>query len=381
MIAGILLPRSTTHPLIAYNFMDGLHAALKCYGLNKQLTCITASIGFGTDSNAIQAETERLFMEQRIDVLIAFADHPVIDCIFPIVQGLNKLLIVVNHGAKYPDSWIAPPNVIFHNLQNALSCWLTGQRAASKHAAAALVSSYYDGGYSITHALSAAYHAASGAIKFNLIGHQYRSEFNAKPLTSFLKENADVTALLTTLSGELVPELYVQLAEEIANQEVLVYASPVLLEESGSHKEVPYHPAVSGYTSWTADAAYTENQVYCETFKTATGRTPDSFGVLGWDTALILESLLTIFEADGHLGGNSIQHPAMQRIAAAKGQMHLHSATQHYISPLHYIHKINGETSLEHVLDIESVEKSFIELTEQQITGVSSGWLNTYLCS
>lgn len=381
MIAGILLPRSTTHPLIAYDFMDGLHAALKCYGHDKELTCITTSIGFGIDADLIQRETERMFMEQRIDVLIAFADHPIIDCIFPIVQGLNKLLIVVNHGAKYPESWIAQPNVIYHSLHNALSCWLTGQLAARKHAAAAIVSSYYDGGYSIAHAFSSAYQGASGQIKFNLVGHQYRSEFNTMPLTSFLKENPDVAALLTTLSGELVPELYVQLSQEIAAQKIMFYASPVLLEESGLHPEVPNSPAVSGYTSWIAAAKHTENQVYCETFMNETGRTPDSFGVLGWDTALILKSLLIVFAEHGNLGANSAKHPAMLNIPAAKGRMYLHTATQHYISPLQYIHKINGETSIDHMLDIETVEKSFNELTEQKITGISSGWLNTYLCS
>lgn len=381
MKTGILLPRSTTHPLIAYNFMDGIHAFLKNQGLDTKITCTTAYIGFGTDPEIVQQEAERLIMEQQVDMLIIFADFPVVECLFPIVKALNKLLLVVNHGAKYPDSWTAQPNVIHHNLNNAVNCWLTGKKAANLHPAAAVVSSYYDGGYSISHSLATSFLNESGNIVFNFVGHQYKTEFNTQPLVSFLKTEPEVEALLAILSGELVPEFYNQLKAEIADRKLNLYGSPVLLEESVLPDHLHSALSLSGYTSWFSAAIHAENQTYCNTFKKNTTREPDSFGVLGWDTAAILKA---IFEAKGEDPIDAVnisRHPALQNVSGAKGAMKLHIQTQQYIAPLHYISSKNGTMESLHVVTVEEVEKSFNELIGQELTGISSGWLNTYLCS
>ena len=382
MKAGLLLPRSTTHPLITHNFLDGLNSFLRHHHLHKEITYVSGAIGFGTDTALIEKEADRLLIEHQVDLIVIFADYPVVKCLFPILKALNKLLIVVNHAAKYPPSWQAEPNVIHHSLNNALNCWLTGKKAAKETTAAAVVSSFYDGGYSINHALFQSFLNNDGEIVFNFVGHQYKDQFNTQPLVSFLKQAPDTNSLLAILSGELVPELYLQLKEHLTDRKLKVYASPVLLEESTLAEQQSTQICLAGYTSWFAELADSQNSVFCERFKTDTLRQPDSFAVLGWDTGLLLHTIFEI-SVDQPINARTItQHHLLQNLHGAKGKMQLHPFTQQYISPVHYLSDdLEGNVIIEHTLPLEEVMQAFDELITQEVTGFSSEWLNTYLCS
>jgi len=382
MTAGLLLPSSSTHPLIAHNFAEGIKSYLRLRQHSSPLTLVSGAIGFGTDRVVIEKEANRLILEHQADVLVIFADYPVVSCLFPLIKALNKLLIVVNHAAKYPPSWEAQPNVIHHHLGNVLNCWLTGRQAAKETAAAAVVSSYYDGGYAISHALSQSFMDKEGKIVFNFVGHQYKDQFNTQPLVNFLAQQPQADALLAILSGELVPEFYDQLKAQLSNRKLRLYASPVLLEESLVGEQQMGNITVSGYTGWLQDLPHPENRIFCEAFRGDTFREPDSVAVLGWDTGLILKTIDEI-SAGGRINGSTItQHPALRHLQGAKEEMHLHAHTQHYISPLYYLSdSASGKTTVDHTLALEDVAGAFDEMIKQDIQGVFSEWLNTYLCS
>src|SRR5690606_19472269 len=104
--------------------------------------------------------------------------------------------------------------------------------------------------------------------------------------------------------------------------------------------------------------------------------------VLGWDTGLILKTILKISEGKLIDAKTISKHQDLQQLQGAKGEMRMHTYTQHYISPVHYLHsKLNNDSSNLHSLSLEVVEESFNELINFEIQGPSSQWLNTYLCS
>jgi len=381
MKAGILLPRSTTHPLIAYSFMDGIHAFLEQYGLTHAITCVTANIGFGTDTIVIEQKAEELLMQHQVDLLIAFADFPVIETLFPLIKALNKLLIVVNHGAKYPQNWAGHPNVIHHHLGNALNSWCTGEKVAKEHQKAALISSYYDGGYSLCHAFSTSFSDTGEKIGFNLIGHQLKDNFDAAPLLSFVEQDQEVKAFLTVLSGELVSEIHAQFNKTIVNTAATFYGSPVMIEESGALTDTADFFNVEGYISWFPNSPLPENEQYCTSFQARTGRVPDSFGVLGWDTALILDAIAAAWKKGKTDPQNIIELLSNKTLTGAKGTMQLHAGSRQYIAPLYYVNITAGEMQHLQTLDVKAVEETFKRMIEHKIIGISTGWLNTYLCS
>src|SRR5690606_40035011 len=97
---------SSTHPLLSHDFFAGLQAALGKEQEAHEL--FTGNIGFGTDRNLIYSEAEKLWLEKQVEVLVVFATPPNVEVLYPISQSLNKLLIVVNSGAKYPVNWEVP---------------------------------------------------------------------------------------------------------------------------------------------------------------------------------------------------------------------------------------------------------------------------------
>lgn len=380
MKVGVLLPRSTTHPIIAYSFLDGLHAFTDLNQLSEDIICVTANIGFGTDPSVIEQKAEELFIQHQVDLLVVFADFPIIEGLFSLIKALNKLLIVVNHGAKYPTSWEAHPNVIHHHLSTSLSSWCTGEKAAKLHQKAAFISSYYDGGYSVCHSISASFSETGEKLVFNLVGNQFKDNFDASPLLSFLSEEQDVKAFLTVLSGELVPEIHAQINKETLRSDAIFYGSPVMIEESSMLKDT-VNLTVEGYTSWFYGNKLAQNEQYCTSFQTRTGRMPDSFGVLGWDTAVILQAVAELWEMNKSNPQNIIKILSDKLLTGAKGNMQLHMASHQYIAPLYDVRITAGETDHLHTLDLKEVEESLNRMIEQKITGISTGWLNTYLCS
>ncbi|KIA96126.1 hypothetical protein OC25_03240 [Pedobacter kyungheensis] len=381
MKVGLLLPRSTTHPLIAFSFMDGIHAFLEQHGLTGEIALITANIGFGIDELIIEQKAEELFMQHQVDLLVVYADFPVIEGLFPLVKALNKLLIVVNHGAKYPQTWEGHPNVIHHHLSSALGSWCTGEKITKEHQKAAFISSYYDGGYSLCHAISTSFSSTGEKIGFNLVGHQLKSNFDASPLVSFLAQDEEIKAFLTVLSGELVAEIHSQINKTKVNTAVTFYGSPVMVEESGALTDTVNCFDVEGFTSWFLHNPLAENEQYSAAFQSRTSRVPDSFGVLGWDTALILEAIAGVRKNGTNDPQNIIKLLSDKKLTGAKGTMQLHTGSHQYINPLYYVNITAGETQHLQTLNLDAVEASFNRMIEQKIVGISTGWLNTYLCS
>ena len=119
MTIGILLPNSTTYPLISYNFIAGLKGCLGQLAPALLPELHTSSIGFGTDQMQMLKEAQDMLLEKNADILVVFADHPVVECLFPLISSLKKLLIIVNTGAKYPPVKLQP-YMIYHTLNYAL---------------------------------------------------------------------------------------------------------------------------------------------------------------------------------------------------------------------------------------------------------------------
>src|SRR5690606_8979788 len=172
MKAGILLPKSTTHPSIGYDFLTGMKLAVKRHA---QWACdwTTANIGFGVDEQLLVEKAEQLCLNEGVDVLVAFADHPRVGVLFPIVKSLNKLLIVVSAGAKYPVSWERHDHVIFLMLNEYLLARLTGGRAAAEGLRdGVMATNFYDGGYAIAGSIVDGFRQEGGNIAYNFVGRQ-----------------------------------------------------------------------------------------------------------------------------------------------------------------------------------------------------------------
>lgn len=380
MIVGILLPTSTTHPMIPHDFMAGIRSFLKHSGSSIRL--IPGYIGFGAHVDAVKAEVEKMLLEHDPEVFIAFLDHPVVDSLFPLMTQLNKVLIVVNNGAKYAVDWKTPSNVYFHTLENSYLSFLTAEHVSTLSKSAIMATSYYDGGYSLCHALTQPFVNRGCEIVFNFAGSYKKDEFNIMSLANFIRENEDVKSVLTILSGDLLPLFYQQLAVELPGRELEFYGSQVALEETiGLESEIfSSKYSISGFTSWFSDSGLVENKIFIDIIK-KTSREPNTFSALGWDTGLIINEFARLIENEGaqiHL----LPAGSIPMLNGAKGKLRLDEETHHFIGDAYHLkYTLSSGSDLLATIDSASGKAIMNEMVTQKIEGISSGWLNTYLCS
>lgn len=374
MRTGILLPKSTTHPLLAHDFVEALRAA---FPEGEQPELLTANIGFGTRQEELYSAAEKMWLEQRADLLVVLADHPNVDVLFPLAASLNRPLLVVNSGAKYPVTWEPPKGVFFLNLQEWLNAYLSGSRAAAEGPGKGIfASSFYDGGYSASHAMSEGYTQHGGSIEYNFIGKHLLQEFDASPLRQYLREASENPVILSLLSGNLVPEFMEQLREENSVSPEL-YANPAMLYELLSLKK-NYPLPVQGYLSWWPSLEGEANRDFCSRFRSVSGREASPFALLGWETALLMQDILRNglhLKADeilAHFADNSFDSP--------RGILELDPDTHSFSGPAYRL-RLEGEQSHLEALGIDLYKNTLKAFKAAVPEPPQTGWINTYLCS
>lgn len=384
MKIGVLLPKSTTHPLIGHDFLSGLKLSMVSKGM-KDLEILTGNIGFGVDEELIYSETERLFLEEGVDILIVFADHPKVAGVFPLLNALNKLLIVVNSGAKYPESWQSPGNVVYLTLNDILNCRLTGQLAVEDgYKIGAMTTSFYDGGYSLCHALTEGFLDVKGEIEYNFIS-KLKEKLNVSPLIGFLENQEDKIALLSVFSSDLVPD-YLRQLKDSGIRNYGIFASPSFLHDSDLEKLVDqkeegdnYFPELKGFVSWWPDLNLASNREFMLAFKASAKRKASAFAALGWDAGLICKLISTQEELDDFQATDLIAYLKEQEIESTRGALLFDESTHHYISPSYLVTSIEGELVVSGTSDSKRETWNEIVQTTEELP--LTGWYNTYLCS
>jgi branched-chain amino acid transport system substrate-binding protein len=378
MVAGVLLPTSSTHPLIPHDFMAGIRACLKNSG--SPVALVPGYVGFGANADAVKSEAEKLILEHDPDLIIAYVDHPIADTLFPLMAQLNKPLLVVNNGAKYAVDWKAPSNVYFHTLENCYLGFLTADHASRQADKAMMATSYYDGGYSLCHTLTQPFIDEGGEILYNFAGSFKLAEFNTLPMAEFVRGSSDVPAILTVLSGELLSPFYQQLAEALPGNKLRFYGSSVTVDETiALGTDFPAAFAIEGFTGWHKDSGLSENITFSTKMHEAS-REPNAFSALGWDTGLILDQFLQLNEAGALL--HALPEDSVKELNGAKGTLRLHEESHHFTGDAYLLQhsSVSGTELLQTVSSAEG-KTAMNKMITQKIEGMSSGWLNTYLCS
>lgn len=352
--------------------MDGINAALSSHKRESQFEFFTALIGFGTDENLINREAELLFITKQIEVLIVFADEPKVQKLYTLVNALKKQLIVVNHGAQF-NVGDQGKYVSFHTLNGTLSSYLTGKEATRYDEEAVMVSSFYDGGYSLMQSMIDAFLTKEDGLRANFIFSHLQEEFDTTGLREFLNQHQK--QLLCALSGKLVNTFFEQLQDLSGSEDVKLFVTPVMLEESAliSHR---VNFQLIGYTAWHRGIDSEENTKLLEAFANIQGRSVDAVAALGWDTVLILFNILD----KGQIDNTGFEGLCLN---GAKGEIYYDAKTNHFLSGQYLMSNQpgHGEFTYTKSLDQADVLSAWQNITAAHPNGTNAGWINTYLCS
>jgi len=380
MKTGFLLPRSTVYPALGYAFLDGCKTYLQYRGVPANI--ITDNIGFGLDEKEVYSKTETMVLGNNADVVVAFVDGRCADMLAPMFAAAGKILLVVNMGAHYPEVTSSPLPVIEHGFNVAFNSRLTGKLAADeKRVSAIMATSYYDGGYMQCYAMVSRYQQLVGSMSYNYISHFKQSEFNMASLEEFLNTHPDENTLFCLCSGDVSHLMYHSLAQLQQQKDLHLYVSPMMLDEQLKESMLPDFNIenVKGYTSWHSSIDNDNNILFKKNVNEFSGRKPDMFSLLGWETGILLEQIKKMLDK-GLKGISLIESLKKMKFDSPRGWLKIDGQTQQTYSPAYLISVAgNFEQTIEACLEdnVEEREKFNTEKPE----GAASGWRNTYLCS
>jgi branched-chain amino acid transport system substrate-binding protein len=382
MKVGFLLPKSTIYPLIGFDFIDGFKSYLAANALTEQVTIVSENIGFGLNEAEVYAKNEQLLLQEKVDVVIAFIDGRVTEMLEPLFTATGKLLIIVNMGAHYPYDATPSASILHHTFDIAFNSHLTGKLAAQQqHTQAVMATSYYDGGYLQCYAMNTGYLLNNGTITYNYISHFKKDLFELASLEQHLTSSPETKALLCLFSGDVSPQFYTGIATMQQSKDLYLYVSPMMLDACLKEK-LPADFSIAhtqGYTSWDSTLANEENKNFMQQFGTFTKRAANLFGLLGWETGILLQAALPIVAA-GENSSVVVTKLKQQTFRSPRGWLKIEASSNQTYSPSYLVQcKDNYALTVVHTLEDTLQDRQ--QFISEKPEGAASGWRNTYLCS
>lgn len=378
MRIAVLTPSSTTHPMLGYDFYLALQAAIGYHQFDVEW--LSASIGFGTDEADMRSKAEDLLLNKQADLLVVFADYPKVSCLFPLLEAVNKEMLLVNMGAKLPEDWTLQPRVTHLHMQEALFASLTGQLAYEEGGKqGVLTTNNYDGGYATVQMLVDGYMQEGGEIVFNQVQLSKPSDFSLDELATVLGEADRNTAVLCSYSNPLTALFWRDWASLQQSSVCLFGSSTFLMESIEQHKDSLIKSGTSGFMAWHAGLDNAQNRQFVSQFEQHFGRNPSCFAALGWDAGLLL--LQAIQHSDAHklsLKSKAMWHKPT--IALTRGEALWDASNQTIIAPAYQLRVADSKFEWQEV-GAAQILNNWKEFKKNYSQPSQHGWYNTYLCS
>lgn len=378
---GILLARSTYYQTIGFDLYEGLRSGLKHLG-RSDIKIVTENIGFGADKQQCYRSAEKLLLEENVSVVIAYIGHRMAQLLRPLFLAANKILIVLDSGANLPQEWPTCPNIFYHSLHNSLGASLAAKQATiDGYTSAGMVTGYYDGGYLHTYSISKGFEETGGTITFNHATGYKEEDFTITPLINHLEQFPD-SALLSLFSGDFVHWYFEGIKNSFERQNLPTYLPPFGFEEMMLSEATYPSDNIKGIAAWSKKLESEENKIFIETI-TNTGRTPNLFSLLSWESAsLSLKVIELIDESKNNIPQIAI---GLQEFTfeSPRGRIYFDKKTNTSIAPLYnatIIATNDGKCEVQIESEANNVLEHFEKLTTQELNNSTSAWHNSYTC-
>jgi branched-chain amino acid transport system substrate-binding protein len=366
---GLLLPRSTDYPAMGFDILDGLRAHFKNSG-NEAPVLITENIGFGEDSVINYSKAEKLFLQDEVDLIIAYAGSSVASSFYQLADALNKPFLILDPGMQLPQQTLSP--YCYHiSLQGLHACRIAGNMAGEGNRKVLIATSFYDGGYRGPWSYDRGLSEAGGSVCGNYVSGYKIAEFTIDPYIGLLHQSgaASVAACFSSYLAEL---FFKQLTERKKETiQLPFYCSPFMAEEQLLSK--CDFPGGEFYTvvPWASSLDNPEQQQFKQTVEK--NKTANVFHLLGWEAAIVAMQLF-------QHGIDSLKDFSYK---SPRGHTIIHPLTQHTYSPLYRgrIRSGNNDKCALDILETIPVNASHhTTIMEDRPGSPGTEWKNNYLC-
>lgn len=288
---GILLPRSDMFPTLASDFLNGVKLALKSSFMEDIIPkFIIESIGNATGETVLRA-AEKMILQEDTNVILSFCSIFKLKELAGIFNAYKKPLIHLDLGGNVLKEEHSGPYIVHHTLNIWQSAYYAGVYAANSFGKnAALVASFYDGGYHIAESFVRGFTENGGNIVYTYVSPMdYKTESFEIMDQGLQNANPDFIYLLFSYKeGDKVLEV---ISKSPLNGRIPLLVNPFMTVENNNSKNSNIENVFS-IATWAFNAEIPGMNNFQSNYLSVYNDSPNSICLLGYEVGLTISSCI-----------------------------------------------------------------------------------------
>lgn len=380
---GVLIPPSGIHPALGDSLTAGLRLGF-AQGAGQAGAPPVKLIAEAVDTGLSSAvEKSRKLLEQdQVDVVVAVLSSGMAARLSSLFEEHRALLVVSNMGADVVRQDEQSPYVYHSTLNYWQANWAMGNWAAQHLGHRAFVAaSFHESGYDAHYAFRHGFEAAGGNIVENRITHMHAHSGDLLHVIAAVRQ-ARPDFVYASYSGRPAIDFVKAYASSGLNEKVPLIGSGFLAEDT-------YLPALGDAAlgiktcmPWAPSLDTDQNRAFVAAYRQQSGRCPDIFAVLGYDSARLIAEALHCAGWDPSRSERLQQTFRSVECDSPRGRLRMHAQTSSTSGPLYLREVVRRDGVLRNEviaeLDRTNEREQFIEPMRLSL---NTGWLNPYLCT
>lgn len=374
---SILLPRSDMYPTLAMDFINGFKLSLNktmAHGLTPQI--ILESVGNAADDNLLKV-AEKMILQEEVDLTITFCSVYKLRELVTIFHNYKKPLIHVDLGGSVLKKEHLSPYVLHHTLNLWQSTYAAGIYAANNFGKkAAVIASFYDGGYQLSEGFVRGFTNEGGTIVNYYVGPM---DYKAETFDGMIQgiEEAKPDVIFALFSYNEGKKIFDKLAKSILNGSIPIMVIPLMTDETINTENYEIEN-VHSIASWSFDDETSLMQDFLKDFKESYEENPNIMGLLGFEVGLTVASCVS---SEGKIAAKLKNTLQQKTINSPRGILKYNDLNESQVARFK-LRKFQFNKTEYHNKVVDTHDASFSEKLYDEFEKLPyTGWQNPYICT
>jgi branched-chain amino acid transport system substrate-binding protein len=238
------------------------------------------------------------------------------------------------------------------------------------------VSSFYESGYDAQHAFAEGFRSAAGRILYSGVANLPAEMGQRRDIISQIK-NYNPDLVFASFSGNEAVDFVRNYKSDASLSNVTLLGSCFLTDRSLLPELGTAAEGILSCTSWNTHSNVSDEYGFFTVYEALTGKDPDSFAMLGYETALMIDRALQF--SDGNLMRTEYIADKLSktRLSGPRGMLVMNPDNHVFESPL----SVNRVCSRDNI-PVCSINEPVgtAGINKEVFAEIKTGWLNPYLC-
>lgn len=378
---GFLAPYSSIYPKMVPSLISGFYSAIpeKYHAL---FQIIPEYIGQGGEKQVIET-SNKLLSFNHVDILSGFVSYKVVPSLIPGIENQGKLAFFFDSGEYIPYTHHISDSVFFNSFQMWQSQYALGHWAHQQFGGkGAVIAPIYDGGYHLQSAFrQGAAMAGAKEMNFHILKYKQDGSQVTKQIQDLFQQiKIDAPSYIHALfCGNEALEFYDEFCKSSLHKHIPLLVSAHMASDEILSQVSNLNLQFYSASMWNYNSIEEANILFKKRVKQFAGQKPDFCTLLGYETGLLFEKLIPLFqkrdwdEIKKRLKYENIEGPRGKRSFFLDSE---------YATPLIDIEKGSFQNNTVSKIIIEQGKAmQYNHDTYEKIHKENvSGWQNPYLC-